>query len=341
MRPNLPTPALITEARAQIRVGSKNRALDLLIQVAIFVLIFLVIGVAESVIAGIALIPMMLLDGSFIRQMGTSLGAGQTASSPDELMQATLAIMQSPQMMIISLFTTVIAIVVVLVYCRFIEKRRLATLGLRRGHAVREYLVGLAIGTCMFSAVVAIGLATGTMTYAGLAGGSMVLILLLLVGFLIQSMSEELLLRGYFLVSLANRQGLTVAIVISSCFFGLLHIFNPGVTPLAIVNIILFGLFAGVFLVKRGNIWSIGAIHAAWNFSQGGIFGINVSGTVQSESIFAFTPVAGADLISGGSFGMEAGLAATAVLVVALMAALLMKSRTPGTPATMSESSSP
>jgi membrane protease YdiL (CAAX protease family) len=304
-------------------------AVDLLIQIAIFVLVFFVVAFAESALSAVFMVPLLLSNKAFMQQIsGSFLDAGGGAGSPT-IAELSNSITQSPEALLVMLFATIAGIVVVVLYCRLIEKRKVATLGLTRKHALREYLVGLAVGTLMFALVVALGVATGAMTYGGMAGASATLILLLLVAFMIQSMSEELLCRGYFLVSLANRQNLALAVFISSCLFGILHVFNAGVTPLAIVNIILFGLFAGVYMLKRGDIWGIGAVHAAWNFTQGSIFGINVSGLPLSHSVFSFTPVEGHSLISGGSFGMEAGLAATAVLIAALTVALLVRAKDP------------
>ncbi len=327
MKLNIQIPNMVAEARHQAYRKKMHPALDLLIQIAIFVAVFLVVMIFEGILGALFMIPAMLLDGSFVQQLSLSVQSGGAAATSGDVMEMANSIMQSPLVMIATLFATAGAFVVVIFYCRVIEKRNVATLGFRRGNAVREYLVGLGIGALMFAAVVGIGVVSGSLTYAGLAGGSLVLIVLLLIAFMVQSMSEELLCRGYFLVSIANRQNLAVAIIVSSCVFGLLHIVNPGVTFLAILNIVLFGIFAGIYMLKRGNLWGIGAIHATWNFTQGSVFGIHVSGLNVTESVFSFIPAGNLTLINGGSFGMEAGLAASIVLVAAIVIALFMKTK--------------
>jgi membrane protease YdiL (CAAX protease family) len=345
MRFNLPEPNLIVEARQQSRRRSTlPRVVELLIECAIFVVVFMV---SETVLMGItatiALIPVAFTDPAFLQTLaeasqgmgGTDLGGILTQST-----MLSREMMETPQANIAMLFATVGIIVGAIIYCRAIVGRKLATMGLRHGKVLREYLVGLLVGSVAFSAVVIICWATGTLTFEGLAFGSTGLIVLFFLGFLVQGASEEIVCRGYFMVSLARRQNLAVAIFVSSAAFGALHLFNDNVQILAIVNITLFGCFEAVYLLKRGNIWGAAAIHSSWNFVQGNIFGTQVSGTAKVDSIFSFGATQSGELINGGAFGPEGGLAATLVLVVALAIALLMKSvdaappvmaKTPGT----------
>jgi membrane protease YdiL (CAAX protease family) len=331
MRFNLPEPRMIAEARAQIRWRrTMPPPLDLVIEILIFIAVFFVaVVVLESILAAIGMVPLLLVDPDFLNTVGSAATNGQSTVDLATATELADDLMQSPGITIVALFSTVGAIVGIIIYCRAVEGRRLATLGLRRGHAVREYLVGAFIGLVLFSLAVLICVATGTMTYEGFVLGSVGVLALFLCGFLVQGLSEELLCRGYFMVSLARKQSLVVAIIISSCFFGVLHLANSNVQPLAIVNIILFGCFEGVYLLKRGNIWGAAAIHSLWNFAQGNIFGIPVSGMEKMESVFIFNPVPGGELLSGGAFGIEGGLAATFVLVAALIIALLLKSQDP------------
>jgi hypothetical protein len=151
---------------------------------------------------------------------------------------------------------------------------------------------------------------------------------------MIQGMNEELLCRGYFMVSLARRQHLAVAVVISSVAFGLLHLPNANVSWLAVLNIVLFGCLMGFYILKRGNIWGAGAIHTAWNFAQGNVFGISVSGMAPMPSVFSFAPTGSGDLIGGGAFGIEGGLAATIVLLVGTVLVLFLKNARAAEPST-------
>jgi membrane protease YdiL (CAAX protease family) len=229
---------------------------------------------------------------------------------------------------VLSLFATLIATIVTMLYCRVIERRKLATLGFRSRGFIGEYLSGLILGFLLLAASLAICLLTNTMTFRGITPQiPWRMICLFFVGFLFQGMSEEVICRGYLTVTLARRRSLVFAILVSSALFSLMHFFNPNTSILAFVNLFLFGVFAGVYFVKRGDIWGVGAIHSAWNYAQGHMFGIAVSGTTSNSTIASFTPTAAGTLINGGAFGLEGGLAVTAVMVIGIIIMLLTKSR--------------
>lgn len=117
------------------------------------------------------------------------------------------------------------------------------------------------------------------------------------------------------------------AILANSLMFALLHLLNNGITALSMVNLTLFGVFASVYTLRSNSLWGICAIHSIWNFAQGIIIGIAVSGSRIDTSMFSFTPTEAGALINGGSFGLEGGLAVTAVLFVGIIATMLVKGR--------------
>jgi membrane protease YdiL (CAAX protease family) len=155
------------------------------------------------------------------------------------------------------------------------------------------------------------------------------LLLLFFLGFLIQGMSEELLCRSYLMVSLSRKWPLWACVVSNALLFSLFHLGNPGISVIALVNIFLFGLFASLLTLRRGSIWMVGALHSMWNFAQGNLFGIPVSGLVGSPSPLKATAAEGGwqTLLNGGSFGIEGGLAATAVLALACLALLMIPTK--------------
>ncbi len=222
--------------------------------------------------------------------------------------------------MLISLFATLATVAAVLIYCLVIERRTPASLGFIRRGAVAEYAVGLWAGLGLFGLPVLLCVVTGAMSLSPAeAMPSLGLMLLFFVGFLIQGMSEELLCRSYLMVSLSRGWPLWACAVANALLFSLIHIGNPGVTVTALVNIFLFGLFASMLTLRRGSIWMVGAIHSMWNFAQGNLFGIPVSGLVGSPSPLVTEMGEGKwqTLVNGGSFGLEGGLAVTVVLAAA------------------------
>lgn len=231
--------------------------------------------------------------------------------------------------LLIALFSTLATVVAVLIYCLAIERRTLTGLGLISHGAAREYVLGLAIGLGLFGLPVLVCMLIGVLTLSPVTvPPSPWLLLLFLLGFLLQGMSEELLCRSYLMVSLSRGWPLWACALSNALLFSLLHSLNPSVTVLSLVNIFLFGLFASLLTLRRGSIWMVGGIHSMWNFAQGNLFGIPVSGQTGTPSPLVAQRVEGTwpNLLHGGNFGLEGGLAVTLVLAMACLAVLLLKS---------------
>lgn len=210
-----------------------------------------------------------------------------------------------------------------IIYCKFIEKRKIKTLGLRKTNYAKEYGMGALIGAGMYALTFLIAFACGSVELVGGASFSFPIILFL-IAFVLQGAGEELLVRGYFMTSVARDYKVTLALVFSSAVFSLLHGANAGVSIVALINIFLFGVFEGIYILKRGDIIGACAIHTMWNFVQGCVFGSSVSGMAQMPSIF--NVVANPEMVgaNGGAFGLEGGFAATIVILVAIGLVLLV-----------------
>ncbi len=206
-------------------------------------------------------------------------------------------------------------------WLRLVEGRPLWTLGLEPGRAARRYGRGLAVGLALMTAAVGLLAALGQLRLedgggrTGLAavGGVMVL----LVGWAIQGAAEEALTRGFLLPVVGVRWGLTAGVVVSSTAFAALHAANSGLTPLGVANLVLFGVFACAYALHEGGLWGVCAIHSVWNWAQGNLYGLEVSGAPTQWSMVVDLAEKGPDWLTGGPFGPEGGLAVTLVLLVA------------------------
>ena len=65
-----------------------------------------------------------------------------------------------------------------------------------------------------------------------------------------------------------------------------------------------------------------------WNFVQGNFYGIPVSGLEMSDSVFTTTINEELELINGGTFGAEGGLATTIVMLLCIGGLLLYMKKT-------------
>ena len=128
------------------------------------------------------------------------------------------------------------------------------------------------------------------------------------------------------MVSVGRRYPMWVAVFTNAVIFAVLHLLNNGISVLAFINLVLFGVFASLYFIKRGNIWGIGALHSVWNLVQGNFWGLSVSGMGTECSVLSSTMIEGKDIINGGAFGPEGGLGVSVVLVAGIGILLCMKS---------------
>lgn len=217
---------------------------------------------------------------------------------------------------VLTLFLEAGLIAVFILYCRIFEKRKAASMGFRKKGFIVEYGKGIAIGAIMFLAAYVLMVLTGSVEFMAVSSGnfSILYCAAFFAGYLIQGMAEEVICRGYLMVSLSRRYSISYSVILSAAFFAALHGMNTGVGFLAFLNLFLFGIFMGLLMVRCENIWIVGAVHSIWNFVQGNILGIQVSGLHQQPSLFTSELAADRQWINGGSFGAEGGLAVTLVL---------------------------
>ncbi len=304
----LPPVNMLHEAKE----ASKGR--HIVKEILIFVLVFMIAQALVSIPVTAATLIAIFTSDVFAEMMTSGV------VSEDKLME--LVGTMPDWVMLIQLFGTILATATAVFYCRYIEKRPVSSMGLRRGHIVREYGIGVLVGILLISLCVGICLLMGSLTLSASAF-SPVMWLLFLVGFLIQGMSEEVMCRGYLMVSVSRKNALLFAVLTNSVVFGLLHLANPGFGLLPFVNIVLFGILESVYVLKRGDLWGASAIHSLWNFFQGNVFGISVSGTGTGASPLAATFTEGHELWNGGAFGLEGGLVVTVVVSASILLMLL------------------
>jgi hypothetical protein len=132
---------------------------------------------------------------------------------------------------------------------------------------------------------------------------------------------EEIFYRGYVMQTLFRARYAAFAIVFTSLFFATSHNANPGASAFSWINTFLAGIWLAVAYVKTRNLWFPFGIHLAWNWTQGPLLGIPVSGleSLAPEPLLRAT-VSGPDWLSGGAYGLEGGAACTVALVVSTIA---------------------
>ncbi|MBK9520518.1 MAG: CPBP family intramembrane metalloprotease [Rhodocyclaceae bacterium] len=195
-------------------------------------------------------------------------------------------------------------------YVTKIEKRAVTELALNG--ALKEYSVGFVLGALMVCLTVASIAALGGISSIAVAPNTIIVLPLLMqvtVGLI-----EEMLLRGIFFRVVQESLGSWLALLASGMVFGALHLVNDNISVLAIANIAVVGVFFAAAYLLTGRLWLCAALHAGWNFAQGSIFSLAVSGHEAKSGLFT-TQLTGPDWLTGGAFGLE-GSAVDLVLVI-------------------------
>lgn len=300
--------------------AEKQRGMHWALELLVFVAVFLVASVAEAII--VAPGTMFLLFSNADYRNATM------QQDLDGAIKIANSILSSDFSIIVNLFATLMMILVAFVFCRFIQKRPLRTLGFKKEGIVKEYAIGIVAGFLVFSAAVLLCVVTGALKLNGLSSTfSAGIFLLYVIGFMIQGMAEEVLCRGYFMVSMGRRYPIVIGILANSLLFAFLHLLNTGITVLAFFNLILFGVFASLYFLRRGSIWGIGAFHSVWNLVQGNFYGIQVSGIETQSSVLSSDMVSGKEIWNGGAFGLEGGLGVTIVYLAGILILLVLKKK--------------
>lgn len=247
--------------------------------------------------------------------------AGQNLASYLQTLHQSLTDKTSDFRLILGLLAFGFILNTVFRWTRKVEKRPIRTLGFYRENFLSNLLKGFSLGLALFPLTLLglVALGQYRLDSIHLDTYSLAFTLFTIPFWILQGTAEELVTRAWLIPQLAKRTNLKVAIIISSSLFTLLHLGNPGITFLSAIDLFLFGVAMSLYLLKTDTIWGIGGIHGAWNFAQGNLFGILVSGQSSGTSIMKFTPQGNQDWLSGGSFGIEGSIVSSIILFLLIL----------------------
>ena len=187
--------------------------------------------------------------------------------------------------------------------------------------ALRHFGIGLAAGLLVFSAAVGIAAVLGVYRISG-EGDFSDFLPALIGSALFPAISEELVFRGILFRWIEEFGGSWMALLVTSAFFGAVHLYNPNASLTAAIGIAFeSGMMLGAAYMVTRSLWLPMGIHAAWNFTQGEIWDIPVSGLNAHGLVIA--RLSGDPLLTGNGFGLEASV--IAVIVASLFGLYLLR----------------
>ena len=195
------------------------------------------------------------------------------------------------------------------------------------GNNIRGLLIGLALGFGCNGFCVLMSVLTGDI-YLKFSGLELVPFVLFFICVFIQSAAEELSDRWYLYQKLRRRyKSPWMAIVINSLLFVAMHLPNPGLSALAVIQLFVVAVLFSLFVYYYNGLWIAAAFHAAWNFTQSILFGLPNSGIVSACSVFRLDAASASNgLFYNVNFGVE-GSPGAVVILTALLAVIILKNR--------------
>jgi membrane protease YdiL (CAAX protease family) len=194
---------------------------------------------------------------------------------------------------------------------------------------LRDAALGIGFGVVTLSLAVGVVALVGHvhLEYVGAHPAGMLLSLWALVA---AAMVEEVAFRGYPLHRLMEAIGVPGAVAATSCLFGLAHLRNPHASLWGAVNTAEIGVLLAVAYVRTRSLWLPWGIHFGWNLALGLGYGLVVSG-YSDFSVAVVGTLEGPRWLTGGDYGIEASVTATAAnaLAIIVLLALVKRRRAP------------
>jgi hypothetical protein len=200
----------------------------------------------------------------------------------------------------------------------------LGAMGLKLDRAaLRDGLTGTALGAGMVTASVGFMAVVGRVEFHWVGGGPRVAVMILAVAYItvVAAMNEEVAFRGYPFQRLVEGIGPVGGIVVLSVLFGALHLGNPHVSLWGFLNTIEVGALLAVAYLRTRSLWMPWGIHFGWNFTLGLGFGLPVSG-LNDFAVAVQGSAEGPAWLTGGSYGIEASLTGSVVILLAFFVLL-------------------
>ena len=186
----------------------------------------------------------------------------------------------------------------------------------------RDLIVGSLVGVASLAVAAGIATAGGGLSFTVSGRGALVQVgqtlIFSAILFVLAALAEEALFRGYPLQTLTRANLVWLAVFLTSVPFAAVHLRNPNVAAgFTFINTALAGVWLAVAYLRTRSLWFPLGVHWAWNWALGSLFGLPVSGITD---LAPHPLLHGTDLgpawLTGGSYGIEGGLACTITLVV-------------------------
>ena len=255
----------------------------------------------------LTILPKLFLGGVFFPNLLNNIDAYKNLMPADKMILGLL-------------YGTVLSTVLIYIFAKKYLNHNDFSMGLKNPNRVKNYfkgaMFGFALITGVFLQLKIRNLADISPNYQNVNPG---IFLIFFIGWVLQGFSEELMARSVLMNYFVAENGVKLAIIANSLIFSIMHLGNDGFGVFPFINIFLMGVIFSLMFYVSDDIFFPAAAHTFWNFAQGNIYGINVSGISQSNISLLKTQLVGNQFLTGGAFGVEGGFLTFWMEVMAIM----------------------
>lgn len=180
-------------------------------------------------------------------------------------------------------FQSAFSIVMVIMIVIFLMNNKVVSaemLGLCdvRGKATAKLGIGFICGAAAVFAEIMIICAVGNSRITVFSDG-MAALTAVLCGIVIYAsvgLSEEVLFRGFYQGLFGERKAL--GIIVTALLFAAVHLVNSAYSVVSLIYLIAGGFFFSLLREVTGSLWACIGFHAAWDWAEISVFGLNEEG---------------------------------------------------------------
>jgi membrane protease YdiL (CAAX protease family) len=263
----------------------------------------------------VILLPFVIFSGVFTF-IGALIMGITTGQNPMDI-QHGMDTLNPLGILIVQGFATIGTLMTVWIFTAQVDNKKIKEIGLSFSSQTKNTIWGVALGFILMGVGTLILILSDNLSIESINSNNINLIYSFFI-FVLVSVNEEVLVRGYMLRNLMDSMNRYLALVVSSLLFVALHLFNPNLSSIGLLNLFLAGILLGISYIFTKNLWFPIALHFSWNFFQGPIFGYEVSGNTFYTLIKQ--KLQGNEILTGGKFGFEGSILASILCTIAIIA---------------------
>ncbi len=229
-------------------------------------------------------------------------------------------IIRSSAMIILVLFASL--------YVRFLEGRRLSTMGFHKEGLWSNLLKGAVIGVVLFGAMLGMLTFSGDYLFEGELRDDILSRLAGILSIVISGFSFEYFFRGFVLSSLGARSRTLTAVLLTAVLSTVAQSYYWGYSVISVFNNFLFNILLGLLVVRTGSAYTACAARTLFLFVCQFVFGTPYSGVAYAHA-FVPTTVNYTSLWAGTSNGIDNGYTFTVIMAIFVLAAVFFPKKPP------------